>query len=94
MRQKTAAILAFLVIVLGLIGYGLITADRPVPGAISYQLPMRCEIIYFDTNLQPTRTLALACPGVDMIRLWPLPIQHPWFEDRTSPAPPVENFSG
>ena len=30
---------------------------------------------------QPMRTLVLACPGVDAIRLWPMPMQQPWEED-------------
>ncbi len=25
--------------------------------------------------------VALACPGEDLYRLWPLPVVHPWFED-------------
>lgn len=85
-KKAAALILAFLVIIVGAIGYVLVTAEKLVPGAISYHLPARCEIIYFDTSLQPTRTLALACPGVDMIRFWPLPIQNPWFEDRIKPS--------
>jgi hypothetical protein len=24
--------------------------------------------------------VALACPGVDYMRVWPLPVVHPWFE--------------
>ncbi len=98
MSRKTTLILAFLVVVLvGILGsvvYVLATADELVPGATSYHLPMRCEVIYFDITLQPTRTLALACPGVDMIRLWPLPIQHPWFEDLKLPTPPVDSYNG
>lgn len=92
MRHKKAAalILAFLGIVVGAVGCVLVTAEKPVPGAISYHLPARCEIIYFDTTLQPIRTLAFACPGIDMIRLWPLPIEHPWFEDRNS----FDSFTG
>ena len=29
---------------------------------------------------QPVRTLVPACPGVDAIRIWPLPVQQPWVE--------------
>ena len=29
-----------------------------------------------------TPAVALACPGVDYIRLWPLPVTQPWW-DRT-----------
>ena len=25
--------------------------------------------------------LVLGCPRTDMIRLWPLPVEYPWFED-------------
>ena len=32
-------------------------------------------------SLQPVYTITLACPRMDMMRLWPLPIQQPWFED-------------
>ena len=28
----------------------------------------------------PIRSVALACPGLDYMRLWPLPIQRPWYE--------------
>lgn len=29
--------------------------------------------------------VALACPGRDMLRLWPLPPAGPWFEDPEEP---------
>ncbi len=81
-----------LVIALAFIGYELAAADRSISGAVIYRLPARCELIYFDTSLQPVQTLALACSQKDMTRLWPLPVQSPWFEDRLSPA--EDNFSG
>lgn len=49
--------------------------------ATDIPLIARCELIYIDTRLQPVNTLVLACPRMDMFRLWPLPMQHPWFED-------------
>jgi len=33
------------------------------------------------------RALALACPGVDYIRLWPLPVTRPWEEPERPPRP-------
>ncbi len=48
--------------------------------AVSAKLPGRCEIILFSRSLQPVYTIALACPRMDMIRLWPLPVRQPWFE--------------
>jgi hypothetical protein len=35
----------------------------------------------FDTTLQPVTTAVLACPGVDAIRIWPLPVIQPWSEN-------------
>ena len=33
---------------------------------------------------QPEQTLVLACPRIDAIRLWPLPLEQPWDEDGVS----------
>jgi hypothetical protein len=40
-----------------------------------------CELWDIFPPSQPARTVVLACPGVDLVRLWPLPMQQPWFED-------------
>jgi hypothetical protein len=32
------------------------------------------------------RVLALACVGYDMIKVWPLPVQQPWFEHPLDPT--------
>jgi len=53
-----------------------------LPTATSVELAGRCELILFDTRLQPVNTVVLACPRKDMIRLWPFPGQQPWFEDK------------
>jgi len=64
-------------------GYILLASrmSEIVPGATAYQLMSKCEFIYFNKSLQPVNTLALACSGIDLIRLWPLPVLQPWFED-------------
>ena len=31
--------------------------------------------------------VALACPGRDLIRVWPLPVTSPWFEDPLESPP-------
>ena len=62
-------------------GFLVLQTDEPIPGALSTDLPGSCELIKFGRNLQPVYTIILACPGTDMIRLWPLPVQQPWFED-------------
>ena len=40
-----------------------------------------CKMTYIDKSRQPFFTIVLDCPGVDSIRVWPLPIQHDWMED-------------
>ncbi len=37
--------------------------------------------------------LVLACPGQDMLRVWPLPVVQPWFED-DAPARPAPLLPG
>ena len=71
------------------LAYGFLVSRtrETIPGAVSTELPGRCEIIQFDRSLQPVYTIALACPRMDMIRLWPLPVQQPWFEDKWEKPP-------
>ena len=52
-----------------------------VAGARGYPIAAGCEIIVFGKGLQPITTVAFACPGTDLVRLWPLPVVKPWFED-------------
>ncbi len=35
----------------------------------------------YSKELQPFVTAAVACLRRDMIRIWPLPVVDPWFED-------------
>ena len=75
---SSVTFLITLVLAYGFLGHRSV---ETIPGAISTKLPGACEIIQFGRGLQPIYTLALACPRMDMIRLWPLPVQQPWFED-------------
>jgi hypothetical protein len=50
-------------------------------GVTSMDLVVRCQIDFLDKNVQPFFTVVYACPGKDYIRLWPLPVMQPWFED-------------
>jgi hypothetical protein len=48
---------------------------------------VRCKLDVFDRTLQPEVSAteysrALACPGVDYVKVWPLPVVQPWWEDR------------
>jgi hypothetical protein len=62
--------------------------DQPIPGMTSIGLVAGCQLELLDTTTQPNFTALLACPGKDYIRLWPLPVTQPWFEDwYEAPAP-------
>lgn len=80
-RTKIILAVAITLTILMFVGYSWVTADKSIAGAVLFHLPVNCQVIYFDTSLQPVQTIAVGCPGVDMIRFWPLPIQFPWFED-------------
>ena len=41
------------------------------------ELVAGCELDY---HIPPVNAVALACPGVDLMRIWPLPITQPWCE--------------
>jgi hypothetical protein len=50
-----------------------------------------CELWDIVPPSQPARTLVLACPHVDGVRLWPLPVQQPWVEDLSLQQLKLEN---
>jgi hypothetical protein len=77
----------FCILVGTVVGVVMTTTEYPtLPGVFSTWLPARCRLITFDNPaLQPDYTITVGCPGVDTIRLWPLPIVHPWFEDWFEP---------
>jgi hypothetical protein len=69
--------------------------EQPIPGMTSIGLVAGCQLELLDTTTQPNFTALLACPGKDYIRLWPLPVTQPWFEDLyETPAPRDELISG
>lgn len=82
MKQQIPVFSITFLFILGLaFGLLMLRTIGTIPDAISTELPGRCEIIQFGRGLQPVYTVVLACPRMDMIRLWPLPVQQPWFED-------------
>ena len=54
----------------------LFQTRETVPGVTSRPLGP-CSVDWFSER----PALVLACPRTDMIRLWPLPVVHPWFEE-------------
>ena len=50
--------------------------------------PIDKDSNYYDTTTQPMDAIVLSYPRIDMIRLWPLPAIHLWFEDRPGKSLP------
>lgn len=58
-------------------------------GVLATRLALGCEIWHFTPeSWQPERTVVLACPGRELMRLYPLPIVSEWSDDQ-APALPV-----
>jgi hypothetical protein len=69
-----------LVLACGLALHWLVFQGREtVPGVTTRPLGPR-YVDWFDEQ----GALVLSCPRTDMIRLWPLPVVHPWFEEPIS----------
>ena len=58
-----------------------------VDGVTAIRLGRGCEVWYFAQPAQPVSTFALACPRMDLMRLWPLPVMQPWSEDTSDKLP-------
>jgi hypothetical protein len=67
----------------------LFQATEAVPGVTSRPLGP-CYLDWFSER----PALVLACPRTDMIRLWPLPVEHQWFEEPWPPATLARSSSG
>ena len=66
---------AILIVALFLIAWQVLGYE-PVPGVVVHDIGP-CALDWH--HARPA--LVLACPGRDMIRMWPLPVVQPWFED-------------
>jgi len=55
-------------------------------GKTAMHLPGNCELQYYTPPAQHVITLVLTCPRMDMMRVWPQPVQQPWVEDKWEPV--------
>ena len=53
---------------------------HPIEGVIEVENTSICTTYFFDKDAQPVFIVALACAGVDFMRIWPLPIVPNWEE--------------
>jgi hypothetical protein len=84
MRKRTWVILAIVVFFGVLITYSHYGIYHYEVGATRFSVGFGCRVIRFPPELQWVWTFVITCPGRDMIRIWPLPVVNPWFEDRGS----------
>lgn len=70
-------------LLLFLLGFVLASARAVVPGVQTWHVGP-CDV---DLYARRPPVLAVACPGRDMLRVFPLPPVSPWFEDDAAPAP-------
>lgn len=91
LRLPLILILAFSIVLTGILP-STIKTDYSIEGARILPIPFRCELWILEKPLQLEQTIALACPGVDLIRLYPLPIVQPW--DDSPPIEPDKLFEG
>ena len=65
--------------------------ERPTLFVWRLKLAAGCELDY---HVAPVSAIALACPHVDYIRLWPWPMVQPWEEPERAPERvPVEKMA-
>ncbi len=84
--QKSKAfrrwVLVMLAILLALLLHWLVFQGQPIaPGVIVRPLGP-CDVDWFE---KWGGSIVLACPHTDLIKVWPLPVQQPWFEDPLIP---------
>ena len=52
------------------------TGRESVSGVITHQIGP-CDVDWYGER----SALVVACPGQDLIRVWPLPVEQPWWGD-------------
>ena len=66
-----------IILTVSIFGHWVVFQRREVvPGVIARPLGT-CDVEYY----AEWHATVLACPGVDLIKVWPLPIEQPWYED-------------
>ena len=74
-------VLPLVVLVLLSLHWLLFQGQEVVPGVITRPLGP-CDVEWFE---QWGGAVVIACPHTDLIKVWPLPVQQPWYEDPITP---------
>ena len=68
--------------------YGMLAENTfyPAAGIMALDIPFNCQLQYYYPPEQHVNTLVLTCPGMEMMRLWPLSVEKPWYDDWRGPV--------
>lgn len=55
----------------------LFQGEERTPGVVTRRMGV-CDVMWFGNR---HGAVVIACPHTDLIRLWPLPVEQPWYED-------------
>ena len=72
-------LIAFIAVLTGII-LSSVKTDYSIEGARVLPIIAGCELWTIDEPIQTEISIAVACPGVDLVRIWPLPVVMAWDE--------------
>jgi hypothetical protein len=84
--QRIVALTIATILVLVVLHWLLFQGDEIVPGVMARPVGP-CDVEWFE---RWGGAIILACPRTDLIKLWPLPVQQPWYEDPLYPQRTAE----
>jgi len=81
--QRQAILFILVSIITRAATYGLVSSRTflGIAGVTGFKLVGVCKLYDFTQLAQSMNAWVLACPRTDLIRLWPLPVQQPLFDD-------------
>jgi hypothetical protein len=79
-KKASLPLVLIFVLALGAAAWTVTHVERPLAGATYVGLALGCRLEIYDTRIQPRTTVAVACPGQDLIRVWPLPSVDRWVQ--------------
>lgn len=81
--MKSRLVLWLIITILLVVVVLAVRTHKLTAGVWTTELVAGCALDYHTS----AKAVALACPGVDYIMLWPLPVVQPWEEPGDSPTP-------
>jgi hypothetical protein len=77
MSKASWAVCAICLLLLAVALHWLLFQPREIVPGVTARPLGPCSLDWFSEH----PALVLSCPRTDMIRFWPLPVKHPWFEE-------------